>query len=431
MKIVFRGLFLLLSAFPLFSAAQYVPDVEDALSPLPNHRTCGTENYMKNLQAQYPDMDLSPEGLEKHLNEELAKGNYRNYDKVSNTVTIPVVVHVVHRAAADSISMTRIMSNINSLNQDYNFENADTTLIPPYFRPLAGIVGLRFALANLDPQLQPTTGVTYTKTGVTAFPLDNTIKDSAAGGHDIWDRNNYLNIWVGRLSGSILGYAQMPGGPAGSDGVVVDYRYFGTQGTGSQSPYNRGRTATHEVGHWFGLWHIWGDANCGNDFVSDTPVSQDANYGCPAYPSISCNNGANNNTAGGDMHMNYMDYTDDRCMYMFTQGQVTRVTNFLTTISRSGLLSSYALTGNSEIVEDDAAIQIFPNPSSDGQFNIAIDYRIRENARVSVMNSIGAEIMILDSEVAQVNLSQFGAGIYFLVADAIKGQRYTRKLIVK
>ena len=147
-------------------------------------------------------------------------------------------------------------------------------MIPAYFRPLAGIVGLRFALANLDPQLQPTTGVTYTKTGVTAFPLDNTIKDSAAGGHDIWDRNNYLNIWVGRLSGSVLGYAQMPGGPAGSDGVVIDYRYFGTQGTGSQSPYNKGRTATHEVGHWFGLWHVWGDANCGNDFVSDTPVSQ-------------------------------------------------------------------------------------------------------------------------------------------------------------
>ncbi len=431
MKIVFRGLFLLLSAFPLLSTAQYVPDAEDALSPAPAYRTCGTENYMKNLQAQYPDTDLSPEGLEKHLKEELAKGNYRNYDKVSNTVTIPVVVHVVHRAVADSISLSRIMSNINSLNQDYNFENADTNLIPAYFRPLAGIVGLRFALANLDPQLQPTTGVTYTKTGVTAFPLDNTIKDSAAGGHDIWDRNNYLNIWVGRLSGSVLGYAQMPGGPAGSDGVVIDYRYFGTQGTGSQSPYNKGRTATHEVGHWFGLWHVWGDANCGNDFVSDTPVSQDANYGCPAYPSISCNNGANNNTAGGDMHMNYMDYTDDRCMYMFTQGQVTRITNFLTTISRSGLLSSYALTGNSPSIDPDAALQVYPNPSADGVFTLNLDYRIRENSRLSILNSIGVEVLSLINDAEVADLSHLGKGVYFLKADAQDGHRYTRKLIVR
>lgn len=431
MKLTFRGILLLFTAFPLLSVAQHIPDMDDQVSPMPIHRNCGTSAYMNTLQAEHPDLDLSPQGLEQHLKDELAKGNYRNYDKVSNTITIPVVVHVVHRATTDSLPMSRIMSNLNSLNADYNYENADTSLIPAYYRPLAGIVGIRFALATLDPQLQPTTGVTYTKTGVTAFPIDNTIKDSAAGGHYIWDRNNYLNIWTGRLSGSILGYAQMPGGPAGSDGVVVDYRYFGTVGTGSQSPYNRGRTATHEVGHWLGLWHIWGDANCGNDYVNDTPVSQEANYGCPAYPKITCNNGAVNNTQGGDMHMNFMDYTDDRCMYMFTSGQASRISNFLTTISRSGLLNSYALSGNKDIVDADAAIQVYPNPSSDGLFTVAIDYRIRENAHVTVMNALGAEVLALDSDVVQVNLSQLGAGVYFLVADAENGQRYTRKLIVK
>jgi hypothetical protein len=279
--------------------------------------------------------------------------------------------------------------------------------------------------------MQPTTGVTYTKTTVTSFPLDNTIKSTAQGGKDIWDRNNYLNIWTGRLSGSVLGYAQMPGGPAGSDGVVVDYRYFGTQGTGSQSPYNRGRTATHEVGHWFGLWHIWGDANCGNDFVNDTPVSQDANYGCPAYPQISCNNGANNNTEGGDMHMNYMDYTDDRCMYMFTSGQKARMLNFLTTATRSNLLNSYALTGNANLIDAEAAIQVYPNPSADGVFKVTLDYRIRENSQLSVLNALGAEVLTLNNDVVEVDLGDLGKGIYFLVADSKDGQRYSRKLIVK
>lgn len=431
MKQYFAGIALCLAFVPLISFAQFVPDTDDALSPTPAHRTCGSEVYRQYLQQHNPNMDLSPQGIEAHLQESLIRGDFRNYDKTTNTINIPVVVHVLYRSVTDSLSMTRILSNINSLNADYNLENADTNLIPAYYRPVAGSVGIRFVLANLDPNMQPTTGVTYTKTTVTSFPLDNTIKSTAQGGKDIWDRNNYLNIWTGRLSGSVLGYAQMPGGPAGSDGVVIDYRYFGTVGTGSQSPYNRGRTATHEVGHWFGLWHIWGDANCGNDFVNDTPVSQDANYGCPAYPQITCNNGANNNTEGGDMHMNYMDYTDDRCMYMFTAGQKARMLNFLTTATRSNLLNSYALTGNDNLIDAEAAIQVYPNPSSDGVFKVTLDYRIRENSQLSVLNALGAEVLTLNNDVVEVDLSDLGKGIYFLVADSKDGQRYSRKLIVK
>lgn len=427
MKIPFAAFGRILALLPLISFAQYVPDASDVP---PAHRTCGTSHYMQYLQSEHPEMDLSARGLENHLKEELAKGNIRNYDKTTNTLTIPVVVHVVHRAVADSLSMSRIMSNINSLNADFNFENSDTNLIPAYYRPLAGSVNIRFALANLDPQMQPTTGVTYTKTGVASFALDNTIKTTAQGGKDIWDRNNYMNIWVGRLNGSVLGYAQMPGGPASSDGVVIDYRYFGTQGTGSQSPYNKGRTVTHEVGHWLGLWHIWGDANCGNDYVSDTPVSQEANYGCPAYPKITCNNGANNNTEGGDMHMNFMDYTDDRCMYMFTQGQATRVANFLTTATRSNLLSSYALTGTAKTLDPSAALQVFPNPSANGIFSLNLDYRIRENARLSIVNALGLTVLNLSADAVEADLSHLGSGIYFLIADSQDGQRLSRKLIV-
>lgn len=417
--------------FPAMASAQYTPDPEDFASPVPLRRTCATEHYHTYLRGMFPDETLSMEELEANLQKAVEAGTVRNYDKTNNILTIPVVVHVVFRGINDSLNMNRIISNINSLNNDYNMENADTTLIPAYYRPRAGSVGIRFALANLDPNLQPTTGVTYTKTTVTTFSLDNTIKTTSLGGHDIWDRNNYLNIWTGRLSGSVLGYAQFPGGPAASDGVVIDYRYFGIQGTGSTAPFNRGRTTTHEVGHWLGLVHIWGDATCGSDNVNDTPVSQEANYGCPTYPHITCNNGANNNTEGGDMFMNYMDYADDRCMYMFTSGQALRMTNFLSQAPRSNLLSSYALTGNTPEVDPELAIQVYPNPSADGVFRIALDYRVRDNASVKVVNAMGAEVARLNHTAEVLDLSTQSSGIYFILLEDAKGRTYSRKLVIQ
>jgi hypothetical protein len=131
----------------------------------------------------------------------------------------------------------------------------------------------------------------------------------------------YLNFWICNLGEGLLGYAQFPGGPAKTDGVVILYTAFGTTGAAA-APFNLGRTATHEVGHWLNLRHIWGDkTDCsGSDQVSDTPKAQMPNYGTPTWPHISCNNGPN-----GDMFMNYMDYVDDAAMFMFTQGQAARL----------------------------------------------------------------------------------------------------------
>jgi hypothetical protein len=129
-------------------------------------------------------------------------------------------------------------------------------------------------------------------------------------------------MWVCQLSSNLLGYAQFPGGPAQTDGVVILHSAFGTTGTAA-APFDRGRTATHEIGHWLNLFHIWGDdgTGCnGTDEVDDTPNQADENTGCPGFPSPSCANDPN-----GDMFMNYMDYTDDACMFMFTAGQVTRM----------------------------------------------------------------------------------------------------------
>ena len=150
------------------------------------------------------------------------------------------------------------------------------------------------------------------------------MKSSSSGGIDPWPQEDYLNIWVCNLSGGILGYATPPSGFNNpSDGVVVGYRYFGTTGV-VQSPYNKGRTTTHEVGHWLNLDHLWGSfGNCGNDNVNDTPTQEEANYNCPGFPHNP--NSCNTNNQNGDMFMNYMDYTNDACMNLFTEGQKSRM----------------------------------------------------------------------------------------------------------
>src|SRR5439155_1096778 len=168
----------------------------------------------------------------------------------------------------------------------------------------------------------PTNGITRTATARTSFSDDDGVKSAATGGAAAWPSDRYLNIWVCPLGGGLLGYAQFPGGPAATDGVVILHSAFGTSGTAA-APFNLGRSATHEVGHWLNLRHIWGDDGngCnGSDFVDDTPNQAGPNYGTPVFPHVTCNNGPN-----GDAFMNYMDYVDDAAMFMFTAGQVARM----------------------------------------------------------------------------------------------------------
>jgi hypothetical protein len=240
----------------------------------------------------------------------------------TGTTRIPVVVHVVHKTAAQNISDTQIKSQIDVLNLDFRKKNADLSKIPAPFRALAADARIEFALADKDPSGNPTNGITRRSTTVTSFTDDDKVKHASSGGTDAWPADKYLNIWVCPLGGGLLGYAQFPGGPAATDGVVILQSAFGTQGTAA-APFNLGRTATHEIGHWLNLRHIWGDdgGGCnGDDFIADTPNQADSNPGKPAFPHISCNNGPN-----GDMFMNYMDYVDDDTMFMFTAGQVERM----------------------------------------------------------------------------------------------------------
>ncbi|GHC68439.1 zinc metalloprotease [Streptomyces cinnamoneus] len=285
----------------------------------PGRRLCATMDVHRRLLDTHPAYAAARAAVENR-----AFAYERGAERAARTgvTCVPVVVHVVYQAGAQNIGNAQIASQINVLNQDFRKRNADVVQVPAVWKPLAADARVEFRLASVDPTGQPTTGITRTQTQVTAFPADDSVKFTAQGGHDAWPADRYLNVWVCQLGDSLLGYAQFPGGPAATDGVVILHSAFGTSGTATP-PFHLGRTATHEVGHWLNLFHIWGDdgTGCsGSDFVADTPNQGGPNFGEPAFPHVSCGNGPN-----GDMFMNYMDYVDDAAMFLFTQGQVTRV----------------------------------------------------------------------------------------------------------
>lgn len=300
-----------------------------------SQRACGTQEYYEYQKANDPSFELRQQEIEQFTNEFITHSGAAD----RALVTIPVVVHVVWNTTTENITDAQVLSQITVLNQDFRKLNSDWTNTPSVFQPSVADVNIEFCLATVDPNGNPTNGITRTQTSVTAFGTNDQMKFSSQGGRDAWPASKYLNIWVCDISGGILGYAQFPGGSATTDGVVVDYQYYGTVGTAT-APFNKGRTGTHEVGHWLNLRHIWGDANCGNDLVTDTPTQQGPNSSCPAFPRVTCSNGPN-----GDMFMNYMDYTDDACMFMFSNGQASRMQAlFAAGGARSALLTSNGCT---------------------------------------------------------------------------------------
>ncbi len=281
-------------------------------------RECGTTEYMNALEHAHPEVAQQRQLIEQHTQQFIQS----NHKKSRSIITIPVVVHVVYNLAVQNISDAQIQSQIAVLNKDFRKLNTDFLNTPGSFQPLAADCQIEFVLAKRDPNGDSTTGITRTATLTTSFTNNNNVKSSATGGKDAWPATAYLNIWVCKLSGGLIGYGQFPGGPAATDGVVISYKAFGTMGA-ALPPFNKGRTATHEIGHWLNLYHIWGDdaGSCnGTDVVEDTPNQGNSNTGVPVYPKISCNN-----APFGDMFMNYMDYTDDIAMTMFSVGQKARM----------------------------------------------------------------------------------------------------------
>lgn len=270
-------------------------------------RHCASDKVLKRQLQEDPEMALRMNKIEEFT--ENFKTNNPNYRLVNGKIQIPVVVNVLYRTAAENISLAQIQSQIDVLNKDFNATNTDYNQVPALFSGVKANVGISFVLDQ----------VIRKSTTKTSWGTRDDMKKTNRGGLAPTSPTTKLNLWVCTIGGGILGYAQFPGGSSATDGVVIDSKYLGTTGTAT-APFNLGRTGTHEVGHWMNLRHIWGDATCGSDLVADTPTHNAANYGVPTYPHLSTCSGT-----PVEMTMNYMDYTDDRGMYMFSLGQKARM----------------------------------------------------------------------------------------------------------
>jgi hypothetical protein len=348
-----------------------------------------------------------------------------------NIIRIPVVVHVIYNSASQNISDEQITSQIEALNRDFRRHNADTVNTPGRFTRLAADVAIEFVLATADPNGSPTKGIVRKHTNVADWSGDDKIKFSAQGGDNAWDSKSYLNIWVGNLR-RLLGYSSAPGAPAERDGIVLATSVFGTFNV--SSPYNLGRTAVHEAGHWLGLRHIWGDTYCGDDGIDDTPQQGNFTPGCPTGFRSSCNNATT-----GDMYMNYMDFTYDGCLNLFTEGQKDRMRAcFLGGGPRYSFTYSKGLntpwTDGIFLEQNDAAtvhLTMYPNPAI---ASITIDAGndatwIGKKIRIVNMNGVTVIHLILSSGKQVLSLNQLAPGNYLLVAE--NGKKPISKAFIK
>jgi hypothetical protein len=301
--------------------------------------------------------------------------------------------------------------------------NTDAANTASAFLSASADTRIMFCLAQVDPNGHSTKGIVRKYTYKDFFQGDDGMKYSLAGGDDAWDSKKYLNIWICSLFGRSLGYATIPGGPADKDGVVINYDVFGNTGF-LRPPYDKGRTATHEVGHWLGLKHLWGDTNCGSDDVDDTPSQLSYNFNCPSFPHVtSCS--PNNN---GDMFMNYMDFTNDACMNMFSTGQKRKMRGmFALNNSRNSFLNSFACdstlaTGGPlpndtlPVEKPKADVQLYPNPAQT-TLNIVPVNNFELMGKSCSIFSIQGKVMLqqtLISNKEKLDISVLRAGMYII-----------------
>ena len=423
---------LYLSALALLglSTSALAQDVRISVSHAPEgsaitRRACGTMEVLATQLAADPAQAQRMAAIEAHAQRLMA--NPAAQRTAAGTVIIPVVVHVLYNTAAQNISDAQVQSQIAVLNEDYRKLNADASKTPAQFAGLVADVNVQFVLAKRDPAGLATTGIIHKSTKTASWSTNDAVKNSKRGGDNAWDATKYLNLWACNLGQGLLGYAQFPGGAAATDGVVILYSAFGSRakyaaGTYTTT-YDLGRTATHEVGHWLNLRHIWGDATCGNDQVADTPTQQTSNYGCPAFPHVTCSN-------AGDMSMNYMDYTDDQCMYMFSTGQSSRMNAlFATGGARVGLLTSLGGTAP-RAAATTALATAYPNPASD-VLNVTLPTGTdAARATVHVFDLAGHEMSQAGyNGQDQVRVSSLPRGLYYLTVGT--GTNVTRQRFEK
>lgn len=304
MKKIILSAFALLFLFSCSNDETSTPTEEKNQLTHDHHRGCASHEVLEEQLRQDPSLAQRMQQIEKFTTEAIRTGKL-----VNGKIQIPVVVNVLYKTTAENISLAQIQSQIDVLNKDFNATNSDFNQVPTTFSAVKANIGISFVLDAVNRKY----------VNKTSWGTNDAMKKTSTKGIAPTSPTTKLNLWVCTIGGGILGYAQFPGGSSATDGVVIDSKYLGTTGRAT-APFNKGRTATHEVGHWMNLRHIWGDATCGSDLVSDTPTHNNANYGIPAFPHYSTCSGS-----PIEMTMNYMDYTDDAGMYMFSNGQKNRM----------------------------------------------------------------------------------------------------------
>ena len=379
-------------------------------------RTCATHEKTQELMQTVPGFAAHHEEMKAYLRNTSQTHLFNKPNAPQVVVTIPVVFHVLYKNATQNISDAQILSQLAVLNADYRKLNTDfNSVVPAAFRPLGADMEITFCLATRTPTGAVTTGITR-KSVASSFSFDNNYFE--ASGQPAWDPTKYLNIWVGKFTdNSLLGFAYLPDSAgANYDGLCISYTAFGNTGTAA-APFNKGRTATHEIGHYFGLDHPWGadGSNCNttanSDGVADTPATNNPYYNCPTFPS---NTNACTATVNGSMFMNYMDYVNDACMAFFTAGQKAIMQNTLAG-PRLSLITSNNGCGALSLDDFEAinAIAVYPNPVRN-YFQItspqlAID-------EVELFNALGQLVSTqkLSGTNPQVQVNQLAEGTYYI-----------------
>lgn len=433
---------------------------------------CGNDLMISEMAAADPGFMARHQAFVTESNakaDAYAQSMQNSAQKTTATVTIPIIFHVeLTQSQIDDIGgiagiYKRANSQLAVLNADYNARNADTIGIPAPFKPLLGNMNIIFSFAHRKPDGTATDGIEIkvlnpSHPGFTSSTAgSDSAKKASKSGLDPYDNTKYLNIWVTNIvstqsGGKVLGFAyshefaySLNPNFIDNAGVVLDYSAFGRRSGFADNTYytpgaDLGRTLVHELGHFFGLWHIWGNTNIGmgscdvstpakasmnDDGISDTPLQKDATTSCQTFPyTDDCTKG------NGIMFMNYMDYPGDACYKMFTKGQVTKMQS---TIAPS--TKAYGLTQHPELlawptsvtdIEKKAAIELFPNPST-GMFTISYNPMSSNLKEVRVVNMTGQVIKTIRTNELKnisnisVDMSNSAKGIYMIQCQFEEG----------
>lgn len=397
----------------------------------------------KCVMQEYADQQLSQDNALKRRFEEIevftsqkinsSNENTQRIYRLPEIIKIPVVFHVLYHTPDQNVSKSTIDLILAALNRDFNMRNSDTTNIPSAFRSLATSMGFEFRLATMDTRGMATTGIVKKYTPITYWLSDDKMKFNAFYGDDAWDSKSYLNIWICNMIDA-LGYSTFPGMNASKDGVVISLEGLATGYYGTSAAKNDFRTIVHEVGHWLNLRHIWGEGYCGDDKVDDTPKQSTYTPGCPNGSRVSCSN-----NLPGDMYMNYMDFTSDPCMNMFTIGQRKRARAlFEFGGARNSILNSKGL----DISESQPAelpdyypkwlhVQVYPNPATTN-LTLFFEYDDRwKGKKLQIFDITGKLVIskVISSRIEIIDISRLKAGTYYI--DAWKEEEKLRAKFIK